>query len=161
LAGGRGDPAMRELINKYPLAAGAFVVVALAVAVVFVVRGSVGPTNTIAGGAYYTDDDGNSFFVDEAQKVTPFDHNGKQAVKAYVFSCDGKRSVHYMERLTDVGRKVAQDSLQKSGGQSIDIPDTFAPQAYEYKRPGETSWRYKLPGPLPCPDGKPAEFVTP
>jgi hypothetical protein len=152
---------MRELINKYPLAAGAFVVVALAVGVIAVLRGAGGRSNTIAGGAFYTDDDGKSYFVDDAAKVTPFDHNGKPAVKAYVFSCGGKRSVHYIERLTDVGQKAAQDSLQKSGGHTFEIPDTLAPRAYEYKRPGEAAWRYKIPGPLDCPDGKPAELVTP
>ena len=34
---------------------------------------------------YFSDDDGKTYFQDDASKIAPFDHNGKQAVSAYLF----------------------------------------------------------------------------
>src|SRR2546429_9827812 len=49
--------------------------------------------------AYYSDDDGRSTFVDEVDKLVPFDHGGKQAVRAFVYRCgSGKPFVGYLTR---------------------------------------------------------------
>jgi hypothetical protein len=61
--------------------------------------------------AYYSDDDGASFFADDAKLIPPFDHHGKQAYKAYVFTCDkGKTKwVGYLEGyLPDAKKKVEE-----------------------------------------------------
>jgi hypothetical protein len=41
---------------------------------------------------YYTDDDGATKFSDDITKVPPFDHKGKPAVRARVFTCDGGKN---------------------------------------------------------------------
>jgi hypothetical protein len=38
--------------------------------------------------AFYTTDDGKTWFTDDAERLPPFDHGGKQAVRLYLFSCD-------------------------------------------------------------------------
>ena len=94
-------------------------------------------------GAYYTIDDGKSWFRDDPQKVTPFEYKGKQAVRAHVFrGPDGKEFVGYLSRLTpraaDVIRKVQQRK-------PTDPPPTPAEMGVaqggrEYKRPGDAAW---------------------
>lgn len=53
--------------------------------------------------AFYTVDEGVNLFEEDVNKVTPFDHEGKQAVKAYVYTCDGgkTRFVAYLERMPE------------------------------------------------------------
>src|SRR5947207_6438497 len=83
----------------------AIVLVAVAVAA-FQLRGN--STNAAAASekAFYTDDNGKTFFKDDASRISPFDHNGKQAYRADVFrGADGKEFVGLIYRHTDAGRK--------------------------------------------------------
>jgi hypothetical protein len=52
--------------------------------------------------AFYTDDDGQTWFKDSAFKIAPFDHNGKTAVMAEIYSYDdgGKEFCAYMAKYT-------------------------------------------------------------
>ena len=43
--------------------------------------------------AFYTDDNGKTFFKDNIDKVVPFDHNGKQAYRADVFQVPRRQAV--------------------------------------------------------------------
>ena len=49
-----------------------------------------------------TVDDGATYFPDDANKIPPFTKDGKEAVRARVFSCDGGKTkyVAYLERIT-------------------------------------------------------------
>jgi hypothetical protein len=40
--------------------------------------------------AYFSDDDGKTYFADSIEKAMPFDHNGKKAYRAYVFTCENE-----------------------------------------------------------------------
>jgi hypothetical protein len=42
--------------------------------------------------AYYSVDDGKSYFEDSNTKIPPFDYGGKQAYRVHVFSCDGGKT---------------------------------------------------------------------
>jgi hypothetical protein len=56
--------------------------------------------------AYFSDDDGGSFFSDSLAKLPPFDHGGNQAVAAAVFRCLGSGGppfIGYLERYTPKG----------------------------------------------------------
>lgn len=56
--------------------------------------------------AFYTDDNGKNFFKDDLFKVSPFDHNGKQAYRCDVFQSEGgKQFVGLIYRHTDAGRR--------------------------------------------------------
>ncbi len=52
--------------------------------------------------AYYSVDDGQTFFADDINLVPPFEKDGKMAVRAHVFTCDGGKTpfVAYLERYT-------------------------------------------------------------
>src|SRR5947207_15826357 len=50
--------------------------------------------------SYFTTDDGKTYFEDSADKVAPFDKDGKEAVRAHVFKCgQGAPFVGYLEKL--------------------------------------------------------------
>ena len=92
--------------------------------------------------AYFSDDDGQSYFVDDANKICPFDHNGKQAVQAYVFQCDGNKPfVGYLCRFNESGRKRMEElrSMPKSPA-TIDSMRGVASSSMEFKRPGDLKW---------------------
>lgn len=81
--------------------------------------------------AYFSDDDGKTFFVASDDSVAPFDHNGKQAMRASVFECCGKRYVGYLERYTADAHKL------KVAGKGTRETDMFG---REVKKPGESKW---------------------
>jgi len=53
--------------------------------------------------AYYTDDDGKTWFADSAFLIAPFDHNGKTAVIAEVYTYDNgsKQFCAYVAKYND------------------------------------------------------------
>src|ERR1041384_2844291 len=53
--------------------------------------------------SYYSDDDGKTYFVDDIGKIVPYLHNGKPAVLAHVYQCEGSKEkfVGYLQKYTD------------------------------------------------------------
>ena len=126
---------IRETLNEKPrLTAGVVGTVAMIATAVVVMQVFAGRRGVPAKmpDAFFTDDDGKTFFVDSVTRVPPFDHNGKQAVHANVFECDGKRFVGYMDRFN------AQAHKDLLAGK----PRTAQVEMYgrELKRPGEAAW---------------------
>lgn len=84
----------------------------------------------MSGEVFYSVDDGKSWFADSRDRVPPFDHEGKPAVLAHVFTCnDGKdRFVGYLERYTAETQKLIADAKAKAqggaAGQALD-PDVL------------------------------------
>jgi hypothetical protein len=81
------------------------------------------PTNTSAGRRgvnFYTDDDGQTYFEDSIFKFPPFNHNGKTAVRALVYSSDGQTFVGYMQRYTPTAQKLLQDAYDHLAGGNAD-----------------------------------------
>ena len=151
--------------------------IGVAAAIVIVAVGIIGYQLFGGGGggghgapklAFYTDDDGNTFFKDDIYKVVPFEHNGKQVYRAEVFKCpDGKQFVGLIYRHNALGKKAMQEHLAKGakdpqgsfiGGLEI--------QGMEVKRPGAADKAWKpndssLASSVRCPSGAPAEPVSP
>jgi hypothetical protein len=75
----------------------------------------------LIGNAYYSTDDGKSLFIDADDQTTPFFHDGKAAVKAYLYTCDGgvTRWVQCLEKHDEGGTVLVK---RPSGGDWI--PDT-------------------------------------
>jgi hypothetical protein len=101
--------------------------------------------------SYFTVDDGKTFFVANSSNIPPFDYEGQIAVRAYVFKCDGKKFVGYVERYLPEARKSIL-----AGKHTPEI-ERFG---REMKKPGATKWLRS--GPLEvenkmsdvrCPDG--------
>jgi hypothetical protein len=63
--------------------------------------------------AYYTDDDGQTWFKDSAFKVAPFDHNGKTAVIAEIYSYDNgnKQFCAYLAKYTSDLKQRLESAL--------------------------------------------------
>ena len=132
---------MREAINKNPTVSVVILFVTVTLCVGFAIRSAASNANEgIPTKFYYSDDDGVTFFADEATKVAPFDHNGKQAVKAYVYRFGSKSPfVGYLERVTPEGHKKIS-ALNAAQPNFADKAVEIASQNNEIKKPGGKDW---------------------
>ena len=138
---------------------------------------------------YFSADDGQTWFSDSANNIPPFTHDGKEAVKAWVYQCGGKKFVGYLERYNPEAHKVLTGGTAAPAtpapaapgkGQSPEAAArarvSLSPAAVmnasvngkEYKRPGEKEWtriteRRKIAEMMfvKCPDGGSATAVMP
>ncbi len=95
--------------------------------------------------AYFTDDDGKTWFEDSTYQVAPFMHDGKTAVIAEIYSYDNgsKRFCAYLAKYTPDAQKRLEAALAdaRSKGQPPDSIEL-------YHDPGfiRTGMLAKLPG---------------
>ena len=92
--------------------------------------------------AYFTVDDGASCFVDSADLIPPFDHQGKPAYRARVFSNDGgdkKKWVGYLERYTPQGKSQIERARRGEGDPESVVLRLLA-NSVEVKKPGQDRW---------------------
>lgn len=152
----------RELLNRNPKVisgiAGGLAVIGLGL-VVWQARVNSG--NVAASDqTYYTIDDGNSWFADDATKVPPFDHNGKPAVRCTVYNVNGKDTVAFLLKYPDdVRTRMLKDFEEqkahppkdgtRGGSVSIRYVNTGV-----VKRPGDAAW-------LPMADAKAQAMMQP
>ena len=133
---------IRESLNEKPaITTGVtigIIVLALAIMIYQFTGGSAGASST-AGKVFFSDDDGKTFFPDDSSKVPPCDHNGKQAVRAYVFSCNGTKSVVYLERYTPEAKRRKEAALT-SPKSPVPVADALLMTGVEIKAPGERDW---------------------
>ena len=129
---------IRETLNQNPgittgVTAG-IIVVALGLIIWQASGGSSTPT--FNNKQYFSDDDGATTFVDEATKIPPFDHNGKQAVRAYVYTCDGGKTkfTAYLERYTEPAKKKLEAA--KNNPNDIGMMEEISMNGIEVKKPG-------------------------
>ena len=136
---------LRETLNQNPaITTGAtigLIVVILAVIIWQSVGGGGPGTPSSTPKAFYSIDDGKSWFADDASKIPPFDKGGKQAVKAMVFSCNGKQFVAWLQRYTPEAKQKIETAM-KSGGGKPDFGriDTVQMTGVEVKAPGGKDW---------------------
>lgn len=103
---------IRETLNQHPsiaTVAAAVLILGAGVYLLAFMRQEAAPR--YGSVAYYTDDDGKTYFEDDIRKIAPFDHKGKQAYRAHVYTCDGGKTkwVAYMEGYApEVRQKVAE-----------------------------------------------------
>jgi hypothetical protein len=107
---------IRESLNENKRATTAVAVVLVVVAVAVIVYQFMQPDGPqpASGLAYFTTDGGETWFVDDAGRLSPFEKDGKQAVRAYVWSCDGKEFVSHLERLAPESKKKLE-AMQAKG----------------------------------------------
>jgi len=133
---------LRETINKSKPLGVALACVMVAAAITLIVWTNRKPERLAS--AFYTTDDGATYFTDDINKAAPFDHDGKQAVRAYVYNIDNKPTVAYMERYTEAARPTAESILQKQDGtiQAQAELTNFLQKGnpLEVKKPGEAKW---------------------
>lgn len=154
---------IRETLNKNPAITTAgtagIIVVALAF-IIYQLSGSNRPQ--IQTEAYYTTDDGKTWFADDINKVPPFDHKGSPAVRVYLFTCDGGKTefVSYLQKYTDEAKKRLEE-IQKAGPeQNPGMQEEIYMTGVLVKKPGQTGWMRQMDPAaqetviINCPDGK-------
>ena len=98
---------LRETISKRP-AVGIGMGVALVFVAAFFIYRQLAPEQAGDSRLCFSDDDGKSWFRDDQGHVPPYDHNGKQAVRCFLFESKGRTFVGYLQKFTDLMRaKVA------------------------------------------------------
>lgn len=128
---------IRETLNKNPgITTGATAGIILLAIVFIFYQLSGGGAEGIATEAFYSIDDGKSWFADDVNKVPPFDKDGKQAYRVYVYKCaDGKEFVSHLERYTPEGKKAMEAALKADGGSPVLMEDVML-TGMEVKEPG-------------------------
>jgi hypothetical protein len=113
---------------------------------------------------YYSTDDGKTWFVDSSSKLPPFDHDGAQAVRCYVFKCNSGKFAGLLEKYSDATQKHLIWMAQQ-------VPPVASrtPPPVMVKKPGEKDWQ-NMPSDregmilmqnIASPDGSLAERVMP
>lgn len=96
---------------------------------------------TAPGKAYFTVDDGKTWFQDDVSRIAPFDHNGKTAYRCYLFTGDEGRTmkVGYLERYNEEARALMEShKREKRVPNPLDHRTLMA--GAEVKRPGDKTW---------------------
>jgi hypothetical protein len=135
---------IRETLNQKPgITTGAtagIILVALGIIVWQLVGTGSSTTGGGTGKLYFSDDDGKSWFADDAAKLPPFDHNGKPAYEAAVYTCDGGKTkyVAFLRRYTEDAKKKITEAHAKANPSGPPDPAAQMAQA--------TGAEVKLPG---------------
>jgi hypothetical protein len=166
--------AVRQKLNenkKVGMGVGAAILIIAVGLMAFQLRRGNGNAVTAPTSAFYTDDNGKTFFKDQI-RIVPFDHNGRQAYRADVFKCpDGREFVGLIYRFTDSGRREMERYLASK----VSDPDGSSRLSIEHRgmqvkpiNAAEKAWTYnddvtaeRLQGMVKCPSGVPAQLVTP
>ncbi len=165
---------IREKLNDNPRVTTGITAAIVVIALAFIIyqllpnRGPRIPTER-----FYSDDDGATWFADDINKIPPFDHNGKQAVRANVYQCgSGKPFVAYLEKYDDKAKAKLEElqAKMKEVGNNPPGPGQVPPGAdFEevsmtgimVKKPGGGNWVRQMDyqhsqevTTIKCPDGK-------
>jgi hypothetical protein len=148
------DMSVIETIRKNPnismLAAGALILI-FGIVILLEVFGSHENTAGVSTKAYFTTDDTlvgaaavNALFVDDANKVPPFDHHGKPAFRAVVYTCNGGRVrwvnllARYTPEMKPKAEAAAADAISKGNRLGFDNSDFLS--GMEVKATGPGPW---------------------
>ena len=128
---------LRDQINQKPAIAGG-VVAALVLVVIGIIYFQLKPHGrppAISGiQMYYTTDDGHTWFADAWEKIPPFDHDGVQAVRCYLFKTSHTPPfVGYLESYTPAMHDELSGTVH-SIGPVIPATGTIV------KRPSDKNW---------------------
>jgi len=126
---------IRETINRNSVVSTSVIVCAIIVCIIVVVIELRGNNGKPPAECYYTTDDGKTWFVDSSTKLPPFDHDGAQAVRCYVFRGNNGKFAGLLEKYSDDVR----DRLARAAQQVPPVPLRDPPPVL-VKRPGEKAW---------------------
>ena len=166
---------LRDSINQSPKLAGGIAAGCAAAAIVLVLAHVLDLRASPHGGigqerAFFTVDDGKTWFVDDGTLLAPFQHDGKEAVRAYVCELDGKRFVNHLERYTEEGKRsmTRLREAAKRGPPPGALVAAAQQRGREVKRPGDAKWvlssNTTAAGAITVaksPDGREPKFVFP
>ncbi|MDL5045306.1 hypothetical protein QQ054_04530 [Oscillatoria amoena NRMC-F 0135] len=160
---------IRQALNENPKLAVVAVVVIIGIAVFMITFSMPKPPAPESAKVFYTADDGATYFVDSVTLHPPFERNGRQVVRAFVFACEGspEPKVGYMMMYSPEGRAKLIEADAKADGDYTDALDGMPPQHILFKKPGDANWvhsgdprirQIKTPN---CPEGQAVRAVLP
>jgi hypothetical protein len=166
---------VREKLNSKRLIG--FVVAAILLAAATVQAAyffwSGAPKHQSATDAFYTDDDGRTYFIDSIYKFPPWDHNGKEANIAMVYSSSSGNFVGYQVRYTAAAQKELLNLYAKAEAGQCPLADVNRSMTTErvgvlgkeVKLRGADKWvsMAGMPRPIPvkAPDGSDVMMLMP
>lgn len=113
-------------------------------------RPAAGPSTSSSrvreASGFFTDDDGQTLFTADLMSVPPFDHNGREAVRAYVFTTDGgnTRFVAYLEKYAPQAKQAIEKFRAELLKNPSQPPSAVAleqiGQGTLVKKPGQGNW---------------------
>ncbi|WP_428937941.1 hypothetical protein [Fontivita pretiosa] len=130
---------IRDSMNQHPKVTAAVVgIILLAALGVLIAQllssdtGMAAPEGGSEPKAWYTVDDGKTFFADSALKIPPFEHEGKIAYRCQVWTYDGGKTkfVSHLERYPEAVKKKLESMDRKDPGAVFEL------RMIEVKRPG-------------------------
>lgn len=132
---------LRKKINEHPALAGSVVALLAIAAIVWSVGSSSRTPSQERPTLFYSVDDGATHFRDDALRVAPFQHEGREAVRALLFTADGGKTtfVGYLEKFSD----EAAARLREAGDDvraRLDLLSTLPPESTLLKKPGAGEW---------------------
>jgi hypothetical protein len=142
----------REQLNQKPIVTGGVILALVVLLLIYWVFSLVPrhPSSALGGEFYFTSDDGKTWFADDASKIPPFDHDGSQAVRCYVFKADDSPPfAGYLEMYTS----AVHDYL--TGGTRGTGPPIIPSQGTLVKKPGAKQWVSEL-----SPSGQKISNIT-
>jgi hypothetical protein len=153
---------VRETLNKQPAITTGATIGIILLALIFIIYQVSGSGRVhMPTKAYYSVDEGATYFSDDINLVPPFDYDGKTAVRANVFKCGGGAPfVGYLQRYNLAAKKVLDDS-RTSNAADISKVDQAMMTGLEVKAPltGDKGWvnttrsaAVKITA-VQCPDG--------
>ena len=136
---------IREKINQNPKQTTAITAGIVLLAILFIfwqACGSGSGVGVVSDKAFFSTDDGKTFFVDSSSNIPPYMKDGKLAVRAQVFTCDDGKTkfVGYLEMYTPQ-EKAMLEQANKGPNKGAPVYAGFGGQAM-VKRPGDppTMW---------------------
>lgn len=139
----------RKLINGSPAVVAVVVGVAVLCAGWMTWSQFAGTKHAASTSAYFSTDDGKTWFADDINKVPPFEKNGQQAYRVHVVQCgQNEPYVLYMERYTPRAKEIVQRANADVASRKKGDPPTPALMEMlklggggkEIKRPGDKDW---------------------
>jgi hypothetical protein len=142
---GEEDMGVRETINRKPAVAGGIsvAVALLAIGVVaYQLMANGGPRELPTARIFVSTDDGGTFQAVSSSQIPPFDLDGREAVIAKVYECEGKRFVGYLQKYTPEGKKRLQAMQAEQGDRAANaaVPAGTTEADVLYKKPGGKEW---------------------
>lgn len=136
---------LRESMNRQRGTIVAIAMVAIVVAIShFVWRSGIDANGAESGKAFFTTDDGRTWFVEDVSKLPPFDHTGKTAYRCYVYTIDDGKTkyVSYLERYSEEAKAVLRRPRVRGNNQQERVNEQIVQEGTEVKRPGtgESGW---------------------
>jgi len=104
---------IRETLNKNPAIATGGTAAVILIALIFIVVQLLPSHPHVVTKSWYSDDDGATYFKDDINKVPPFDHDGKEAVRCFVFKDNAGKFVGFLQKYSAEGKKKMENFQQE------------------------------------------------